>query len=185
MRQRFVAFVEAHPRWMGAALAGLLLVSYLGAVRPVRDWSAAHIAKPVFESIDTPTSQSLQLVTTPQRPEAVFALPVEITEPSEIQDRVRQPDVAQWVAPAGILFLLPAMFLIAAFPLRPFWLYLLGYHVVVGVISFGVFALGIAYVEAAFELYRFSRTYLTEAVSLGVPALIWLRARGFGGQDDP
>jgi len=165
---------------MGACLAGLLLVGYLGVVRPVRDWSASHIAAPVFEAIDTPRSRRLQLVQMPQRPEAVFALPKGVTDASEIQERVRQPDVAQWVAPAGILFLLPAMFLIAVFPLRPFWVYLLGYHLVVGVVSFGVFALGVAYLDAAFELYRFSRTYLTEAVSLGVPALIWLRARGFG-----
>lgn len=161
-----------------------MLVGYLSVIRPVRDWSASHIASPVFEAIDTPRSRSLQLVQTPQRPEAIFALPVEVVDVSEIQERVRQPDVAQWVAPAGILFLLPAMFLIAVFPLRPFWLYLLGYHLVVGVVSFGVFALGVAYLDAAFEVYRFSRTYLTEAVSLGVPALIWLRARGFGVTGD-
>ncbi|GAB5534175.1 MAG: hypothetical protein Rubg2KO_04240 [Rubricoccaceae bacterium] len=157
-----------------------MLASYVGAVRPVRDWSAVHIANPVFEAIDTPRSRTLQLVQTPQRPEAVFALPLDVTDATEIQERVRQPDVAQWVAPVGILFLLPAMFLIAAFPLRPFWLYLLAYHLVVGGVSFGVFALGVAYLDAAFELYRFSRTYLTEAVSLGVPALIWLRARTRG-----
>ena len=63
------------------------------------------------------------------------------------------------------------------FPREPYWLYLLGYHLAVGLVSSGVFALGVGYSEAAFDLYRFSRTYLTEAVSLAVPALIWLRAR--------
>lgn len=174
-------WAETHPRLVGLGLAGLLLVVYIVAIRPVRDWSASRVAYPVFASIDTPRSRSLRLVQTPQRPEAVFALPGEVDVPEEIQERTRQPDVAQWVAPVGVLFLLPAMFLLAVFPLRPFWVYLLGYHLAVGLVSFGVFALGVAYWDAAFELYRFSRTYLTEAVSLGVPALIWLRARGKDG----
>ena len=174
--------MRAHPRITGVVLAGLLLVGYLGVVRPARNWSAAHLAYPAFEAIDTPRSRSLQLVRAPQRPEAVFALPNEVIAPEEILDRIRQPDVAQWVAPVGVLFLLPAMFLIAAFPQRPFWLYLLGYHLLVGVVSSVVFAVGVGYWDAAFELYRFSRTYLTEAVSLGIPALIWLRARGAGGE---
>ena len=186
MRTRLSALIRAHPRVTGGVLAGFLLVAYIGGIRPVREWSASHIAYPAFEAIDTPRSHALQLVQTPERPEAVFALPREVGDRDEIQTLVRQPDVAQWVAPVGVLFVLPAMFLIAVFPLRPYWVYLLIYHLAVGVLSFGVFALGVGYLDAAFELYRFSRTYLTEAVSLGVPALIWLRARTRGeGQGKP
>ena len=176
MTRAFRAVVDAHPRWAGLALAVLLFAAYVVALRPARVWSASSVARPAFERIETPRSRGLQIVQTDARPEAVFALPAGMTS-GDIAERVQQPDVAQWVPPAGILFLLPGLFLIAAFPREPYWLYLLGYHLVVGLVSFGVFALGVAFSEAAFDLYRFSRTYLTEAVSLAVPALIWLRAR--------
>ena len=170
------AFADAHPRAVGLALAALLFAAYVVALRPARVWSASAVARPAFERIDTPRARGLQILQTEARPEAVFALPSGMPG-AAVAERVQQPDVAQWVPPAGILFLLPALFLIAAFPRDPYWLYLLGYHLAVGLVSFGVFALGVAYSEAAFDLYRFSRTYLTEAVSLAVPALIWLRAR--------
>ena len=181
------AVVDARPRLVGLAFAALLFAAYVVALRPARVWSARSVAKPAFEHIDTPRARSLQILQTDDRPEAVFALPSGMTSLA-VSERVQQPDVAQWVPPAGILFLLPALFLIAAFPREPYWLYLLGYHLAVGLVSFGVFALGVAYSEAAFDLYRFSRTYLTEAVSLAVPALIWLRARAspaVAGEGEP
>ena len=72
------------------------------------------------------------------------------------------------------------MFLIAVFPTRPFWVVLLGYHVAVGVLSTAVFAVGLGWFEPAFRVYLFTRTYLTESVSLVVPLLLYLAARGVG-----
>jgi len=46
-------------------------------------------------------------------------------------------------APAGILFLGPAVLLALFFPRRPFWLYFLSLHLVLGALELGAAALGV------------------------------------------
>ncbi len=187
--------VARHPRLWGLLFAVLLLVAYVYGVRPAREWTAAHVAAPLFASIDTPRAQRYSII----RPsdyvpgdqlEAVFAVETARLEagraagkaaPDIVRETIRAGQgVAYWVAPVGVLFLLPAMFLLVAFPTRPFWLVLLGYHLVVGAVSLAVFAIGLGWYEPAFRLYLFTRTYLTESVSLVVPLLLYLAARGAG-----
>ena len=187
--------VGRHPRLWGALFAVLLLGAYVGGVRPAREWTAARVAAPLFRSIGTPRARAFTIVRPSDyvpgnQPEAVFAVETARLDagaaagkapPDVIREAVREGEgVAYWVAPVGVLFLLPALFLIFVFPTRPFWAVLLAYHLVVGAVSLAVFAVGLGWFAPAFSLYLFTRTYLTESVSLVVPLLLYLAARGLG-----
>lgn len=159
-------------RWpLGIALAGAMLVAYYGAVRPARVWLAEDVAGPVLASLDTPRARSYELQQPPRRRSVVWAVPRDAT-PADVE--VRR---AQWAAPLGALFLMPALFLVAVFPLRLYWLALLGYHAVLGVASFAAFYVGLGWFEPAFMVYEFSQTYVAETISLVVPLLLWLAGR--------
>lgn len=170
-RQRLVnarRIVERHPRWWGALFAVLLFGAYLVAIRPAREAFAQHVAYPVFASVDTPRSQGFDVVQPQRRPEAVFVVPAG-TDPED------NPIV--WASPAGVIFLLPALFLIVAFPSRPYWLYLLAYHLVLGLGTIVLFALAIGWMPVAFDFHQFARTYVSEGVSLTVPLLLYLAGK--------
>jgi hypothetical protein len=148
------------------------------------------VAYPAFAAIDTPRAQTFGVERIGRRPDAVWAVPRDLYDGRDAPTVIREDEaeVAQWAVPVGVVFLLPAMFLAAAFPARPYWLWLLAYHVVLGAVSFGVFALGLGWVGPAFEVYTFSRTYLAETVSLVVPVLLALAGgevgRGEGAGDE-
>ncbi len=163
------ARVERHPRLWGLVFAALLLVAYVAAVRPARAWLAAEVALPLFASIDTPRARSFDVARPQRQATAVAAAPRGEGPASE--------GAALWAAPVGVLFVLPALFLVYAFPTRPYWLYLLAYHLVLGAVAGVVFGIGLGWFAPAFSLYTFSRTYMTEAVSLAVPLLLWLAGR--------
>ncbi|OZC02468.1 hypothetical protein [Rubricoccus marinus] len=172
-RQRLNVFrrtVERHPRLWGLLFAGLLFVSYLVAIRPAREVFAQHVAYPVFAAIDTPRSRAFDVVQPERRAEAVFVLP----RGEELDPNI---EGIVWAAPAGIIFLLPAMFLIVAFPTRPYWLYLLAYHAVLGLGTVALFALAIGWFASFFDVHEFARTYVSEGVSLTVPLLLFLAGK--------
>lgn len=168
------AAVARHPRVWGLALAAVLLGIYVIAVRPARLWIAEAVVLPTLAALDTPRAGTFTVVQTPRRPDAVWAVPNRLGADAEEAIQDHRSEVAEWAAPVGVIFLLPALFLIAAFPTKPYWLYLLAYHLALGVVSFGVFAVGVGWFEPAFALYTFSRTYLAETVSLVVPVLLVL-----------
>ncbi len=149
-------------------------------------WTAEHVALPVLAALDTERARQFELVQPAERPDAVFAIPsgsgITPTEAARGATLAGGATVPNWSAPVGVLFLLPAMFLLVAFPARPFWLWLLGYHVAIGLVAFAVFAVGLAAFEPAFGLYVFTRTYVTETVSLVVPLLLALAGGRTGGQ---
>ena len=157
-----------------------MLAAYIGLVRPARLWTAEHVALPLFESIETPRAAQYVVARAPERPDAVYAIPRARADGRDPRQLAREGGTAEWSAPVGVLFVLPAMFLVFVFPTRPFWLVLLGYHLIVGAVSLGVFAVGLGWFEPAFQLYLFTRTYLTESVSLVVPLLLYLAAKGAG-----
>ncbi|MEM1056678.1 MAG: hypothetical protein AAGI52_14245 [Bacteroidota bacterium] len=164
LRQR----IGRRPRLWGLVFALLLLVSYVLVIRPVREVVAQYVAYPIFAAVETPRSAQFDVVQPARRAEAVFVLPAG----AETDDgRV------VWAAPAGVIFLLPAMFLLAAFPTRPYWIYLLGYHAVLGIGTIVLFALGIGWIPAAFDVHQFARTYVSEGVSLTVPLLLFLAGK--------
>jgi hypothetical protein len=160
-----------------------LLAGYVGVVRPARLWVAEHVAYPALAALDTPRAQTLRVVRLPHRPDAVWAIPTRLGGDPAVAVQDHRDEVGEWAAPVGVIFLLPALFLIAAYPDRPYWLWLLAYHVVLGVVSLGVFAVGVGWFEPAFAVYTFSRTYLAEAVSLVVPLLLVLAGGEFGRED--
>ena len=160
--------VERHPRLWGTLFAALLVVAYLVALRPAREVFAQHVAYPIFASIDTPRSAQFDVVQPERRPEAVFVLPRGARD---------EQGVIVWAAPVGVIFLLPAMFLVVAFPTRPYWLYLLAYHLVLGLSTIALFGLGIGWIPAAFNVHQFARTYVSEGISLTVPLLLYLAGK--------
>ena len=160
--------VQARPRWWGLALAVAIGAAYLVAVRPARVALATGAAAPLFAAVATPRADALEVVPSPRGGADVYV----VAPGGDLED------AAVWLAPLGALFVVPAMFLAFTFPDRPYWLYLLGYHLAVGAAGAAVFAVGLGWAEPAFKLYTFSRTYLTEAVSLAVPLLLWLAGRG-------
>jgi hypothetical protein len=177
------ARIERHPKLWGLLFAILLGMAYFQVVRPVRYFVAEHVAYPALQAVETQRAEAYTLLRIDRRPAAVWALPRSLapTPPqtdAEADALVREHEAAaaQWVSPVGVMFIMPALFLIALFPSRPYWLWLLGYHVVIGVGGFVVFAVGLAWLEPAFKVYLFSRTYLTESISLAVPLLIALAA---------
>ena len=173
--------VARRPRLWGALFAVALLALYVTAIRPARLWTAAYVARPLFEAIDTPRARGYAVLVSPNRPDAVYAVPVATADGRDPQQLEREDiAVAEWAAPVGVLFILPAMFLVAVFPTRLFWAGLLGYHVAIGAVSLAVFAVGLGWFAPAFGLYTFARTYLTESVSLVVPLLLFLAGRGMG-----
>ncbi len=173
LRQRLAGIrrtVEKHPRLWGVFLAGLLFVSYIVAIRPAREAFAQHVAYPVFAAVDTERSRTLDVVQPERRAEAVFVLP----KGEELAPNIKG---IVWAAPAGVIFLMPAMFLIVAFPTRPYWFYLLGYHAVLGLGTIALFALGIGWFPSFFDVHEFARTYVSEGVSLTVPLLLFLAGK--------
>ena len=172
--------VGRHPRLWGALFAVLLLVAYVGAVRPARVWTAAHVARAALRvGRHAAGARPSRSSSRPSDPDAVFAVPRDRADGRDPRQLARERRRrAEWSAPVGVLFLLPALFLVFVFPTRPFWLVLLAYHLVVGAVSLAVFAVGLGWFEPAFRLYLFTRTYLTESVSLVVPLLLYLAARG-------
>jgi hypothetical protein len=52
-------------------------------------------------------------------------------------------------------------------------------------VSFAVFVVGLGWFEPAFQLYLFARTYVAETVSLVVPLLLALAARGTAVPPEP
>ena len=74
-------------------------------------------------------------------------------------------------APAGILFLGPAVLLALFFPRRPFWLYFLSLHLVLGALELGAVALGVGWADWGFVVQRFLHVYVLKGVSLG--SLSW------------
>lgn len=165
------SWFRAHPRVTGIVLAVLLGVGYVLLIRPGREAFAEQVALPLFDSIGTERAQEMQMEIRPQRPESVFVVSAERT--------------IDWSAPVGMLFAFPAMFLIAVFPFKKYWLYLLLYHVLLGVTGIVLFMVGIAWLNVAFDVYLFARTYFAETVSLAVPVLLYLAGKKGGALFTP
>lgn len=152
--------------WLvGAAAMIGLAVLYAFVLRPVRPLLTRFVAVPVFTAVDTDRARSFDIR---EGRGGITVEAVRAGADGEVDQRVN------WTAPPGVLFLLPALFLVAVFPTRPYWAYLLAYHVGLGVVQVLVFAAGLGWSDAMFEVFRFSQTYVSETVSLVVPALLYI-----------
>ena len=154
-------------RWGARGLLAVALIAlYFTAWRPARALLTQHVAHPVFTSIDTERSRQFQY--TFER----GALRI------GIQPAQSGIDAANYRAPAGSDFLLPALLLVLLFPYRPYWLYFWGFHLGVGALFLGLIALGIAWADWTFALHQFLGKYVVQALSLGAPLLALAYERG-------
>lgn len=76
----------------------------------------------------------------------------------------------------GILFLLPALVLVAWAPSRPYWVYLALWHVVIGAVGLGAVLLAVIGVDAGGDVYGLIHEYIVPMTSLGaVPLFLFQR----------
>lgn len=139
-------------------LMGLLFVGYWTAWRPARTVVLNQVAVPVLQW-SAPTEAAVQ----------ARGGPVRIALPGDTETSVP--------APAGIPFLLPALFLIAAFPKRPYWaLFWVGHCMLFGLVVASWSAALMQWPGAA-VLAGFLQTYGVDLYSIGVPVALWVRHR--------
>jgi hypothetical protein len=143
-----------------------LVVLYFAAWRPARALFVRHVAYPTLTAIETERADTFRY------PFKRGALRIGL--------RSSDPGVvpADYHAPAGRDFLLPALLLVVLFPYRPYWLYLWGFHLAVGACFLGLIAAGIAWTDGAFVLQRFLERYVVQSLSLGAPLLALAYDRG-------
>lgn len=155
-------------------VVGLLLVVYVFLWTPVRRGFTQHVAQPLVE-LGCPTSTSACTAISGGGKTLMVRLPPEKTPPSSLS----------LPAPAGISFLLPALFLIALAPQRLHWLWFWLGHVVIGTIVVGLGALTVGGVHIAPRVLHFTLAYLVDAYSLFVPALVLVRVGAASASTDP
>ncbi|PAP76379.1 hypothetical protein BSZ37_07945 [Rubrivirga marina] len=151
-----------------------LVVLYGLVLRPARPLLTHGLALPAFHAAAVERPGAFDVVVRRS------GLSVEIYRAGDDADRA----FASWTAPPGLLFLLPGLFLVGLRPRRPYWAVLLACHVALGGAQVALVAAGIAWSDAVFEAYRFSQTYATEAVGLGVPVLLYVLATRDGLRED-
>jgi len=143
-----------------------LLIVYFSAWRPARALFAQHAAHPLLASIETERSRAFRYDF------RRGALRIGIRTPQ------MESAAADYHAPAGRDFLLPALLLVLLFPYRPYWLYLWGAHLAVGALFLALVALGVGWTNGAFVLHGFLDKYVVQALSLGAPLLALAYERG-------
>jgi len=146
-------------------LAGLLLAAYLWAWTPARTaWTNAGAAL-------------LTRVTPAQT--TVSARPAAHTI------RLSAPDGpgARYTAPAGVKFLLPALFLLFIAPARPRLWTFFGGHLALGILALALLSAGLAGLPGGFVLAGFVQSYGVDAYSLAVPVFVFARRTRMGREE--
>lgn len=142
-------------------IGGLLLAAYLWAWTPARtawvEYGAAPLLETVMERAETEG-------TVRARP-TVHMVRVEPT---------REPD-RTYRAPAGVKFLLPALFLILVVPCRPHVGLFFAGHLLLGLTTLAFFVGGAAGTSASLWAADYVQTYVVDAYSLTVPLLALIR----------
>lgn len=143
-----------------AVLGGLLLIAYLYAWTPARTAWVEHAAAPLL-TCATGNEADVSL-----RP-AAHTVRVQLTETHSVG----------YQAPAGIKFLLPALFLIVIAPARPRLGMFFAGHLGLGALALALLASGTGGLPGSIPLARFVQTYGVDAYSLAVPVLVFARHR--------
>lgn len=139
-------------------LMGLLFVGYWTAWRPARTVVLNEAAAPVLQW-SAPTDTAVQ----------ARGGPVRITLPGGMSTSLP--------APAGIPFLLPALFLVAAFPKRLYWLFFWAGHCALFFLLVAAWSAALMGWPGALPIADFLKTYGVDLYSLGVPIGLWVRHR--------
>lgn len=139
-------------------LMGLLFVGYWTAWRPARAIVLNQTAVPVLQW-SAEREADVRPTTGPTR----------LTLPNGA-DRALP-------APAGVQFLLPALFLIAAFPTRAYWLFFWLGHCALFALIVAAWAATLMEWPGALAIAGFLQTYGVDLYSLGVPVAVWISHR--------
>jgi hypothetical protein len=143
-------------------LVALLVVAYVEVIRPARSWMGPNVLAPVVQSVDTERSEAHRVQGAP--------MTVTVVGPDGSRSTMRSP--------GGILFLLPAVILIAAYPWRPYWLAVAAYVVSFDAVLLALLSAGVAWGDWAFALFAFLSGDVRMGTLLGFPLVVfWLRRR--------
>ena len=153
-------------RWVqGSILAVCLFAAYMTVWQPVRTVLLTNVADPVLQQVALGNPGTAVRLNR-------SAQVLRIQYGPERNDRTSIP------APAGVPFLLPALFLCILAPRRPVWLFFLVGHIGMSglvVISWTVALQGNG---VAIHVAQALGSYGIDAYSLMVPALVWARESG-------
>jgi len=154
---------SALPSWVhGGVLALLLLVAYFTAWRPVRMEIMTSAVQPALQAAAAGSGAQVRVI--------AGGGAIRIQQPEG-----RFPSKGGFPAPAGVPFLLPALFLVVLAPRRPYWLLFWAGHVLLsGVLVLG-WALALQGVDAGGYVATFTKAYGVDAYSLLVPMLVLVR----------
>jgi hypothetical protein len=152
------------PAWPSLLKRGvfvaLLLLAYVYAWRPARAWVTSHIIHPTLASLETPRAAQYQVTA------SYLSVDVRASSGGGRSVALRPT--------AGLLFVLPAVFLLLLFPNEPYWIYLFGYHLVLGTCMVGAVTIGVGWADWGFAVYQFLIGYILKATSLAAPLLPFL-----------
>lgn len=149
---------DALPSWIHRlVLGGLLLTAYLSAWTPARTAWTEHSAALLTRATPAETTVSPRL--------------------SAHRIRLSSTDgpSTRYTAPAGVKFLLPALFLLLIAPTRPRLAVFFAGHLLLGALALGLLTAGTAGLPAGLGLARFVQTYGVDAYSLAVPVFVFTR----------
>lgn len=152
---------EARERWRGVGLCLVLALAYVALWNPLRGAWTQHVARPLASLSSEHGARGLAVV-----PTGVNAHTLRVVEQATGESLARG-----YTAPAGLLFIVPALGLALCFPRRGYWLYVLGGHLLVGALALVAFVLGVGPWPYGLVVQRFAETTLAEVVSLAVPLL--------------
>ena len=161
LRDRFARLPDPVQRLIAVVFVVAL---YYGMWRPMRTAYIQHWAYPVLEQAARDSPVSVEA-----RGRVVQAFGSERATPLS---------PLNLKAPAGDKAFLGVVMFALLFPLRPYWMGLWGYNIVVGLIAFWGFRLGVGGADWGFGLAQFVQKTLGEAISLALPPLVYLLHRG-------
>jgi hypothetical protein len=149
----------------GGVLAACLFAAYLTVWQPVRTVMLTGVANPVLQQVALGSPDaSVHLNRSAQV--------LRIRYGPERGDRTSVP------APAGVPFLLPALFLCILAPRRPVWLFFLLGHVGMSGLVVISWAVALQGSGVAIHVAQALGSYGIDAYSLMIPALVWARESG-------
>ena len=151
-----------------AALIGLFLAAYVWIWRPARDTIARHVMTPALAQVETARAQQFRITSAERVVEVRRARSGAIVEAMD--------------TPAGILFVIATVVLLAVVPKRPYWLAVGAYQMALGAVMLGALAIGVGWAAWGFELFRFLDEVFYRATSLAAPLVaLAVHRRGSDG----